>query len=130
MIRKVIKYQDYNGVDKKEAHYFNLNKVELAKLETGSTGGFQESMKKLIEAEDMHSMIEVIEDVIQKSYGVKTPDGKFLKRKEDLEMFMASPAYPELFMELATNTEAATEFFNGLIPADMVNQAKKTQDEE
>ena len=124
MIRKVIPYTDYNGVEKKEPHYFNLSKIELVKLETGSTGGFQESMKKLIEAEDMHSMIEVIEDVIQKSYGVKTADGKFLKRKEDLELFMASPAYSELFMELATDSDAASEFFNGLVPAEMAKAAK------
>ena len=57
--------------------------------------------------------------MIQKSYGVKTPDGRgFVKRPEDLEAFMATEAYSELFMELVTNATAAAEFVNGIMPND------------
>lgn len=125
MIKKTIKYTDYNGVVKSEPFYFNLNKLELVKLNAGATGGLEESMKKIIETEDMASIIEVIEDIIQKSYGVKTADGKFLKRKEDLEAFMATDAYTELFMELASNSTAASEFFNGIVPSEVSKQMDK-----
>lgn len=124
MIKKTIKYTDYNGVEKVMPAYFNLNKIELTKMEAGATGGLEASMKRLIETEDLPSIIEVIEDIIQKSYGIKTADGNFVKRKEDLEAFMSSPAYEELFMELATNTEAASEFFKGLLPSNLAKQVE------
>ena len=30
MLAKTIKYTDYNGVERKETHYFNYNKAEIA----------------------------------------------------------------------------------------------------
>ena len=76
-----------------------------------------------MEAQDAPAIIEIFEDLIQRSYGVKTVDGGFVKRKEDLEAFMATDAYSELFMELATNADAAAEFVNGIVPADVSKQA-------
>ena len=32
MLAKTIKYTDYNGVERKETHYFNYNKAEIAAL--------------------------------------------------------------------------------------------------
>ena len=37
--------------------------------------------------------------------------------------FEQTEAYSELFMELATNTQAATEFINGLVPQDLAQKA-------
>ena len=45
-----------------------------------------------------------------------------MKRKEDLEAFMATEAYSQLFMELATDADAAQKFVNGIIPADLSKQ--------
>lgn len=124
MIKKTITYTDYNGVEKSEPHYFNLNQIELIKLESAASGGLEESMKRLIETKDILAIIDVIEDLIQKSYGVKTADGRFVKRKEDLDAFMSSPAYEELFMSLASNADAAAEFFNGVIPSNLAEKIK------
>lgn len=118
MIKKTIKYTDYNGNPREEEHYFHLTKAEIVRMETSIDGGMAERIKRIVAAQDMPAIIAVFEDLIQKSYGVKTPDGKgFTKKKEDLEAFMSTEAYSELFMELATNTDAATEFINGIIPA-------------
>lgn len=35
---------------------------------------------------------------------------------------MATEAYSELFMELATNADAAAEFVNGIVPGDISKQ--------
>jgi hypothetical protein len=120
MFKKVIEYRDYNGVERKETHYFHLTQAELMKMEMGITGGFTQMVEKLIDAKDVPQLMTVFEDMIQKSYGVKTPDGKgFSKKKEYLEAFMETPAYSVLFMELATNTKAASDFVNGIMPDDL-----------
>ena len=126
MLKKTISYTDYNGIARKEDFYFNLNKAEITKMEMSVNGGMAERINRIIAAQDTPAIIEVFEDLIQKSYGVKTLDGKgFIKRKEDLEAFMATEAYSQLFMELATDDVAASEFINGIIPADLSEQIDK-----
>ena len=126
MIKKTMTYTDYNGNERTEDFYFHLNKAEITKMEMSTQGGMAERIQRIVAAQDQPAIIEVFEDLIQKSYGVKTPDGKgFVKRKEDLEAFIATEAYSDLFMELATNADAASEFVNGIIPADLAKQLEK-----
>lgn len=123
MIKKTITYTDYNGNERTEDKYFNLTKAEITKMELSIKGGLAEMIKRIVDAQDTPAIIEVFEDLIKRSYGVKTPDGKgFIKRAEDLEEFMATEAYSQLFMELATDAEAAAAFVNGVVPADMAKQ--------
>lgn len=123
MIKKTITYTDYNGTERTEDFYFNLNKREITVMELSIKGGLAEMIKRIVDAQDTPAIINVFEDLIQRSYGVKTPDGRgFVKRAEDLESFMATEAYSQLFMELATDADAAATFVNGVVPADMAKQ--------
>ena len=123
MIKKTITFTDFNGNERTEDAYFNLTKAEITKMELSIKGGLAEMIKRIVDAQDTPAIIEVFEDLIKRSYGVKTPDGRgFLKRPEDLEAFMATEAYSQLFMELATDADAASKFVNGIIPADMAKQ--------
>lgn len=122
MIKETITYTDYNGNERKRDCYFNLNKAEIMKMEMSTAGGLAERIQRVVDAQDQPSIIQIFEDLIQNSYGVKTPDGGFVKRKEDLEEFISSAAYPELFMKLATDADAAARFVNGVVPADMAKQ--------
>ena len=89
-------------------------------MEMGIEGGMSEMINRIVAAQDVPSLISVFEEMIQKSYGVKTPDGRgFIKRKEDLESFMSTEAYSELYMELVTDADAAAEFLNGIIPSNI-----------
>ena len=125
MIKKTITYVDYNGNERTEDHYFNLSKSEIMKMEMSVAGGLAEMIQRVVAAQDQTAIMQIFEDLIHKSYGVKTPDGKgFRKTAADLEAFIATPAYDELFMELATNAEAAAAFVNGIVPADMAKQIK------
>lgn len=120
MIKKTMTFTDYNGTERTEDFYFNLNKAELTKMEMSINGGLTEMIKRVVAAQDAPAIIAIFEDLIQKSFGVKTLDGRgFIKRKEDLEAFMATEAYSNLFMELATDADAASKFVNGIIPAGM-----------
>ena len=126
MIKKTITYVDFNGNERTEDHYFNLNKAELMRMEMGVKGGMTEMLNRMIAAQDAPALIEVFEELIRKSYGVKTPDGKgFVKRQEDYEAFVSTEAYSELFMELISNPEASAEFFNGVIPANLAKQVEE-----
>jgi hypothetical protein len=116
-------YVDYNGNERTEDFYFNLNKAELTRMEMSINGGLAERINRIVAAQDTPAIIEVFEDLIQKSYGIKTLDGRgFVKKKEDLEAFMATEAYSDLFMELATDSAKASEFINGVIPANLAKQ--------
>lgn len=120
MLKKTITFIDYNGTERKEDFYFNLSKAELTKMEMSINGGLTEMIKRVVAAQDAPAIIAIFEDLIQKSFGVKTLDGRgFVKRKEDLEAFMATEAYSNLFMELATDADAAAKFINGIVPAKM-----------
>lgn len=125
MFKKTIKYKDYNGAEREEAFYFHLNESELLKMQASIKGGYQAYVNRIIAADDTPAIIEVFEELIKKSYGVKTLDGRgFLKRPEDLEAFMATEAYSKLFMELATNDVSAAEFINKVIPAELAKKAE------
>ena len=124
MIKKTITYSDFNGNERTEDFYFNLTKAEITKMELSTKGGLAEMIQRIVAAQDTPAIIEVFEDLIKRSYGVKTPDGRgFVKKAEDLESFIATEAYSQLFMELATDADAASKFVNGVVPADMAKQA-------
>lgn len=128
MIKKTMTYTDYNGNSRTEDFYFHLTKAEITKMEMSTSGGLAEKIQRVVAAQDQTSIIAIFEDLIQRSYGVKTPDGRgFLKRAEDLEAFMSTEAYSQLFMELATDDKAASAFVNGIMPADMTKQLSSTQ---
>ena len=95
-------------------------------MEMSTSGGLTEMINRIIETQDAPSIIKVFKEIIMKSYGEKSPDGKRLvKSKELSEAFSQTEAYSELFMELATDSDAASKFVNGIIPADMVKAAEQ-----
>lgn len=124
MRKETITFTDYNGNERTQDYYFNLTKAELVKMEMSIKGGLAERIQRIVAAQDQPALIQVFEDLIGKSYGVKTPDGLgFEKKQEYLDAFMATEAYSELFMKLATDAKAASEFINGIMPANMNQQA-------
>lgn len=124
MLKKTIEYIDYNGVARKEDYYFNLSKAEIMEMEMGTAGGLAEMITKIVAAKDAPAILKIFKELILKSYGEKSPDGKrFIKSPELSEAFAQTEAYTELFMELSTNAEAGAAFVNGIVPADMSGKA-------
>lgn len=117
MYKKTIKFTDYNGVDREEDFYFNLNESEVTKMELRIPGGLTAMMQRIVQKMDSQQIIDTFEDLIRHSYGEKSPDGReFRKSPELVERFMQTEAYNKLFMELCTDSKAAAEFFNNIIP--------------
>lgn len=128
MFKKTVTYEDYKGNTRTEDFYFNLNKAELVELELSTKGGLTVMMDRIIAAQDNATLFKIFKDLVSKSYGVLSDDGrKFVKNQEVLDDFMQTEAYSIIFSELATNEEAAAEFFNNVIPQ---NLAKELSEEE
>lgn len=118
MLKKTIKYTDFNDEEVEEEFYFHLSKAELVELELSTKGGLSESLKLIVASEDGKRIIEEFKKIILTSYGKRSDDGKrFIKNQELRDEFESTEAYSALFMELVTDTTAAIEFINGIIPA-------------
>lgn len=119
-----VEYPDYNGVERKEDFYFNLTKAELLEMEMGIVGGFNAMIQKAIDAQDTPTLIGIFKDLLLKSYGVKSADGRrFIKNAEVLNEFKETEAYSILFMKYATDADAASKFIKGIVPADLSQEA-------
>lgn len=124
MLKKNIKYTDYNGVERNEEFLFNLSKAELMEMEMSTQGGLAEMIQKVVDAQDAPAIIKVFKEIILKAYGEKSADGKRFIKVSDTGVplsigFSQTEAYSQLFMELATNAEEAANFIKGVIPSDM-----------
>ena len=118
MLKKTFTYTDYNGVERTEDHYFNLSKAELMEMELSTTGGLAEMINKIVAAQDAPAIVKIFKDLVLKAYGQKSADGRrFIKSKELADEFSQTEAYSQLFMELATDADAASKFVNGIVPA-------------
>ena len=120
MFKKTIKYTDFDGNERKEDFYFNLTKAELLEMQLSIDGGLQGHLERIIKTQSQPELIKMFKDIIMKAYGDKSPDGKrFMKSDEIRQNFECTEAYSELFMELATDSDAAAEFINALLPNDL-----------
>lgn len=128
MLKKSITYVDYNGETRTEDFYFNLTKAEIIDMELSVEGGMSEYYKRILSAKDIPELIKVFKDLIKKSYGVKSADGKrFIKNEEVYNEFVQCPAYSELFTQIAMDADGfATEFVEGIMPKDLDNLVKNT----
>lgn len=126
MYAKTIKYVDYNGNTREETFYFNLSKAELLDLEWRTPGGLENYFKDVISTQNGQKLADTFKMLIEKSYGVKDPEGRrFIKNEQVLKNFTETEAYVELYMLLATDSKAGAEFINGIFPKDVVEEAKR-----
>lgn len=118
MFKKTITYTDYNGVERTEDFYFNLTRAEVTEMELSTTGGLTTMIEKIVAEQDSKAIVETFKKIILAAYGEKSADGRrFIKNDEVRDSFAQTEAYSDLFMELASNADAAAEFINGVAPA-------------
>lgn len=126
MLIKSITYTDFLEKEHTEDFYFHLSKAEIAELHLGFSGGLSEYLEEVIKAEDGEKIIQAFKKIIRASVGKRSEDGKkFVKNDEVVSDFMDSPAYSVMFMELVTDSKAATEFIKGIVPKDMVDKIEE-----
>ncbi len=122
------KYEDYDGNTREEDFYFNLTKAEITDMELTTEGGMSAMLNRIIAAKDTSKLISVFKDLILKSYGQKSLDGRrFIKSEELTKEFTETPAYSQIYIRLATDDAEATKFVNNVIPKDMQAEVKAAQ---
>jgi hypothetical protein len=128
MLKREITYEDFNGEKATDTFYFNLTKTEIIELEVSYEGGLEAALKRIVATNDSKNLIAEFRRIVLLAYGVKSDDGKrFIKSNELREEFSQTAAYDALFMELATNDEAAATFIKGIIPKDMTQEVAKSE---
>lgn len=133
MLNKTVTYEDYNGNQRTDELWFNLNKTELLKMamdlpegtlpEDPANADNNLLAAQLFEKLGNKGILEFMETLILKAYGVKSEDGRrFIKTPEMAVEFSQTPAFDAIMMEFMTDQDAAAKFVNGVIPANVVEQ--------
>lgn len=126
MLKRPIKYKDYEGNEVTETFFFNLSESELIEMEVEYEKGLSGMLEKLIESQNGKDIIAYFKKLVLMSYGLKSEDGKrFIKNDQLREEFVQSAAYNALFMELATDDKAGAIFVKGILPADLAERVDK-----
>ena len=78
-------------------------------------------MDKNVATQDNVKLVDIFKDLIRRSYGEISPDGRRFCKTDDngrplFQQFEETEAYSILFMELATDDKKAAEFIKGIIP--------------
>lgn len=117
MLKKTQTYTDYDGNERTEDLYFNLTKAEVVELNMVTTGGLEKTIDKMSSEQDMKSLYIMFKDIILRSYGEKSLDGKrFIKSKEISEAFSQTEAFSDLILELLGDAKKAADFINAVLP--------------
>lgn len=134
MLKKSIKYIDFNGNEQIDECYFNLSKNELTQMEMSERGGFQNYITKIVEEKDNKKIYELFKEIVLSSYGEKSADGRsFIKKKiidghpvRLRDEFEQTAAFDELMMELINSSEqGVAEFINKVIPKELAEELTK-----
>ena len=126
MLKKTITYTDYDGNERTETFYFNLSRSEIILLETTTPGGYTAMLQRIIDSKDNIELMHIFTELIKKSYGVKSDDGKrFIKNDQLADDFINSAAFDQMFTEFFTTENAAADFAKGIIPQDIIKNLPK-----
>ena len=119
-------YTDYDDNQRTEDFYFNYSEAELTDLQFSVSGGLAGMIDKIIKTNDMPKLVELFRELIQKAYGEKSNDGRrFIKSPELTKEFTETVAYSQIYMRLATDSKAAQEFINKVVPKSMKDKMQQ-----
>lgn len=131
MLKKTVKYQDFDGNTREETLYFFITKTELTEMELKTPGGFSKKLERISNASDGAEIMKTFKEIILTAYGEKSEDGRaFIKKRNGVrlaEEFEQSLAFDALFTELILDPDKAAAFVNGVMPQDLIAEAKKQE---
>lgn len=138
MLKKSIKYVDFNGDEQTDECYFNLSKSELTQMEISEKGGFENHIQKIIEEKDNRKIYALFKEIVLSSYGEKSSDGRSFVKKKMVDgqlinlrdEFEQTMAFDTLMMELIGGGEkTVADFINGLLPSELQAELAKQANE-
>lgn len=121
VLKKTIRYTDFNGQEREEDFYFNITEADIAEmaiLHAGGIDGAAAFFKDLADSKDPNKLIPAVKNLLTIAYGERSEDGvHFRKSQKITDDFVSSAAYPEIFVQLVTDIEELSSFFLGALPA-------------
>jgi hypothetical protein len=115
MLKKTVKYTDFDNVERTDTLYFNLTQAELLEIEIHTPGGMEKTIKNAVSDEKSDKIFDIMKELIMKSYGEKNSDGKFIKTAAISEAFSHTECYSTLLFDVLETSEKAANFFNAII---------------
>ena len=136
MIKKTVTYVDFDNNERTETHYFNLNQSELIEIAIDIPDDVSQTVGSdpnnfdreavatgLIEKMGQKGIMGFVKELLLKSYGIKSEDGRrFIKTPALSEEFSQTIAFDTIFMELMADDKAAADFVNGVVPASVIEK--------
>ena len=127
MLKKTITYTDLNGAETTEDYYFHINKGEMMRMQLSEGMALDVKIDRLIQTRDYKEIVAIIESFIDRSYGVRSENGKsFIKNPKQLELFKSSEAYSELVWSLYTDEDEMRDFIFGIFPSNLKEVTEET----
>lgn len=134
MIKKSISYKDFNGNDRTDVFYFNINEAEALELRF-LHGDFEETLNYLnnvqsnnddgtfsLDEKHGRDLWMTFKEILEKSVGKKSADGRLFVKNDDIKAeFTQSNAMSQLLIEILGDTSKASVFINGLMSKSSVN---------
>lgn len=129
MFKIQVNYENFDGEVVQEELYFHMSVRDWMKADKDkeSVGGYEKYLDSVLgklpedekELGDLRNAVEILgvfEDIVRRSYGVRSEDGrKFVKTEEVTEDFMDSFAYDAFLDDLLYKEGLAEKFVNSLV---------------
>lgn len=116
MLKEREKYVDFNGVEREEDFYFHLTKAEIVLMEFNTKGGFEQMVKNIIDAKEEGRLASIIEELLLKAYGKKSPDGRTFDKSEEISNeFKHTMAYSNIFIRLVSDANYTAKWIESVI---------------
>lgn len=119
-------YTDYEGNERTEDFFFHVTKAEIMEMDFVEEGGLAKTVERIMATRDKKALLELFKSIVILAYGEKSADGRrFMKNEEIKKNFTETEAYSNIFVRLATDSKAASDFINNIVPADVQEEAAK-----
>ena len=127
MIRKTIKYHDFDGDEREDEFYFSLNETQFAKLNGLFPGGMEAYTAKITKDKNADEMYRLIDTIVTAAYGErignnfvkKAPNGQPLS-----DFFVNTEAYDNLMTELLSGENNLINFLMGCLNKEAHDRAQ------
>ena len=130
MIKEQITYEDFDGNEVTETHYFNMSESQLIQLEARhQPGGWGRYLQDVIRKNDPDEVMDLFLEVLRMTYGIReTETNRFRQGKEIFEDFQQSLAYDKFFSDLFLVEGKIEKFMNSVMPKRVQDAAAKMEE--
>ena len=131
MLRKVVKFTNFNDEEVSEVLYFNLTKTEILALNHEYQNGLSAKIQDIVDSVDPYEIYEFFKDLVSRSYGIKSQDGNsFMKSKPATDEFLQGLAFESFLfgiLEADDNGKQAADFIKAIVPQDLLKEIEKAE---